>query len=144
MFALAQLSLMAGHSALLLFGLTVSACLTDPSWLHCPRDLHVVEIFAGVASIAAAAKAAGYQAVAFDKSRVPGLTDSLSSKASEDVTCEHGFLHAFSLVMRLQVGGLLWLAPDMFLLGLAECLQYKTLSSQRLLWRCKIQACASV
>ena len=93
------------------FGLTVAACLTDPVRLHGPRDLDVVEIFAGVASIAGAAKEAGYRAMAFDKSRVPGLTDSLSSEVSEDVSCEHGFLHAVSLVMRLRVGGLLWIAP---------------------------------
>ena len=93
------------------FDLTVAACLLDPVHLNCPRDLDVVEIFAGVASIVGAAKEAGYQAIAFDKSRVLGLTDSLSSKASEDVSCKHGFLHAVSLVMRLRVGGLLWLAP---------------------------------
>ena len=104
--------------ALQVFALSVAACLTYPAWLHCRRDLDVVEIFAGVASIVGAAMEAGYQSMAFDKSRVPGLTDSQSSKASEDVTCEHGLLGDALASWRVVVA-----RPGLFLLDVAECLQ---------------------
>ena len=98
-------------AALTLFGLTVLAVCADPDFVSRPRDLHVVEIFAGVGSVVLAARQAGLQAVAFDKSRVLGRTDDPEGPTCEDLTTRRGFLNAVGLVIRLRVGGLLWLAP---------------------------------
>ena len=65
-----------------LFGLTVLACLDLPAFQHA-RDLDVVELFAGVGSIAIAAGKCGHQAVAYNKHCVPGQTD----QASSNLTC---------------------------------------------------------
>ena len=59
-----------------LFGWTVSGVLQDVSLTACSRDLDVAEVFCGVGSIWLAGKTAGYNTVGFDKSRVPGITDS--------------------------------------------------------------------
>ena len=58
--------------SLLIFGLTVSSVLNRASD---QRDLDVVELWSGVAAIVAAAKAAGFTAMPFDKFRIKGATD---------------------------------------------------------------------
>ena len=69
-----------------LFGLTVLGVLQDESLIGCSRDLDVAEIFSGVGSIWLAGKAAGYNAVGFDRSRVRGVTDSYTDpSACEDI-----------------------------------------------------------
>ena len=95
-----------------LFGLTVVGVLQDVSLTACSRDLDVAEFFCGVGSIWLAGKTAGYNAVGFDKFRVPGVTDSVTDpSACEDILSPAGFLNAVRLVLRLKVRGLLWLAP---------------------------------
>ena len=96
--------------ARILFGLTVLGCLVNPAF-HGPRDLDVVELFAGVAAITRAARNAGYQAEAYDKNRVLGQTDDDTDSKCEDITTEKGFLRAVSLVMRIKMAGLLFMAP---------------------------------
>ena len=59
----------------LVHGLTVAAVLNIHEWMHLPRDLDCVEIFAGVGSIAAAAAEKGLHAAAYDKGRIPGVTE---------------------------------------------------------------------
>ena len=89
----------------LVHGLTVAAVLNSHEWMHLPRDLDCVEIFAGAGSIAAAAAEKGLRAATYDKARIPGVTDK-----TEDITTLQGFRGAIALVMRLASHGLLWLA----------------------------------
>jgi hypothetical protein len=94
-----------------IFDLTVDAVLSSPAWTQVPRDLACIEVFSGVGSVTSAALALGFAASSYDKNRVPGTTDSPQSPHSEDITTDVGFKNAVRLVMRLRVGGLLWLAP---------------------------------
>ena len=91
----------------LVHGLTVFAVLSSHEWVHLPRDLDCVEIFAGVGSIAAAAAEKGLRTAAYDKRRISGVTEH-----TEDITTLQGFRTAIALVLRLATHGLLWLAPD--------------------------------
>jgi len=93
--------------SLLVHGLTVPAVLNSDEWMHVPRDLDCVEIFAGVGSIAAAAAEKGLRSATYDKNRIPGVTEQ-----TEDITTLQGFRGAIALVLRLVSYGLLWLAPD--------------------------------
>ena len=93
--------------SLLVHGLTVAAVLNSDEWMHVPRDLDCVEIFAGVGSIAAAAAEKGLRSATYDKNRIPGVTEQ-----TEDITTLQGFRGAIALVLRLVSYGLLWLAPD--------------------------------
>ena len=90
----------------LVHGLTVAAVLNSHEWTHLPRDLDCVEIFAGVGSIAAAAAEKGLRAAAYDKGRIPGVTEE-----TEDILTLQGFRGAIALVLRLASHGLRWLAP---------------------------------
>lgn len=92
---------------LVLFGVhTVDSVLADSLLAALPRDLDVVELWSGVGTVVAAAKALGCSAVPFDKDRIPGKT-----QQTEDITSLTGFQLATSYVMRLRVGGLLHMAP---------------------------------
>ena len=97
-------------------GLTVAAVLDSHEWMHLPRDLDCVEIFAGVGSIAAAAAEKGLRSAAYDKGRIPGVTE-----GTEDITTLQGFRGAIALVLRLAAHGLLWLAPDCSSWGFMNC-----------------------
>ena len=86
--------------------------LQDVSLTACERDVDIAELFSGVGAIWQAGKTAGYNAVGFDKFRVPGVTDSLADPSlCEDMLSPAGFLNAVRLVLRLKERGLLWLAP---------------------------------
>ena len=100
----------------LVHGLTVAAVLNSHEWMHLPRDLDCVEIFAGVGSIAAAAAEKGLHAAAYDKGRIPGVTEE-----TEDILTLQGLRGAIALVMRLVSHGLLWLAPDCSSWGFLNC-----------------------
>ena len=81
-----------------MFGVTLSYALAF--FATVPRDIDVFEGFAGVGAIASAATAQGFAAVAFDKFRIPGVTEQ-----SEDLTTAEGFspLHEdLAVVMRLR------------------------------------------
>ena len=90
------------------FGYTVASALA--SFADVPRDLEVVELWAGVASVAGAAVAGGVPAASFDVRRQPGVTDAPGPE-SEDIITEPGFRNALRLVGRLRNRGLLWMAP---------------------------------
>jgi hypothetical protein len=94
-----------------IFDLTVDTVLSVPAWTQVPRDLAVIEVFSGVGSVTSAALVRGFAASSYDKNRLPGTTDCPLSPRCEDITTEVGFKNAVRLVMRLRVGGLLWLAP---------------------------------
>ena len=94
--------------SLLIFGLSVSAVLNSASDL---RDLDVVELWSGVAAIVAAAQAAGFTAMPFDKFRIKGVTDIDDPDTTEDILLEAGFRRALNLVLRVRPGGLVWMAP---------------------------------
>ena len=91
----------AQHCTVLLFGLTVAQVLTSPAWNQTPRDLQVVELWAGVGHVAAAAKEQGLRAATFEKDH-----DEL-----QNFLHQPGFMAAVALVMRLSPGGLLAMGP---------------------------------
>jgi hypothetical protein len=80
---------------------TVSSIVFDPELSRVPRDLDVVELWAGVRSVELAALAEGLQAESFDILQGQGY----------DITTQAGFAKALSLVMRLKPRGLLAMAP---------------------------------
>ena len=91
-----------------IMGMTITAALAfQPS----VRDLKVVELWSGVGAIVAAAEKYNYKTAAFDLNRLPGVTD-MPGEHCEDITMLKGFLKAISLVLRLEEGGFLALAPD--------------------------------
>ena len=94
--------------SLIIFGLTVAAVLDDASE---ERNLDVIELWSGVGAIVSAAIAAGRAAQGFDKYRIPGVTDTTDPNTTEDILLEAGFRKALELVMRVRVGGLVWMAP---------------------------------
>lgn len=79
---------------------SVSAIINDPA-LDGPRDLDVVELWAGVGAVAAAASARGLEARTFDICHGP----------DEDITTSSGFVKAVRLVLQLKKNGLLAMAP---------------------------------
>ena len=87
---------------LVLFGFTIADFLGD----LCARDHHVVELCSGVGSIIRAAHKKGLKAVPFDKFRCSGARE-----VSEDILTTDAFRAAVRYVLRLIVGGLLWMAP---------------------------------
>ncbi|CAL1141078.1 unnamed protein product [Cladocopium goreaui] len=91
-------------------GFTVANILADGKFQSLERDLDVVELFAGVASIHGAAQGAGVASAAYDIIRDPGRSDS-QGEDSEDFSCKQGFINAIKLVMRLRPKGLCFLAP---------------------------------
>ena len=93
------------------FGYTIAFILASPLFTALPRDLDIVEICSGVGAITQAGWDAELNAAPFDKFRINGITNIIGSPHNEDLTTEPGFLNAVKLVMRLRVGGLLWLAP---------------------------------
>ena len=70
-----------------------------------PRALECVELFAGVGAVAPAATELGFRGTTYDIKRIPGITD-----ISADLSVFEGFRTATTLVMRLTIGALLWLA----------------------------------
>ena len=97
---------------LVLFGFTIADFLDDP----CARDHHVVELWSGVESIVRAARKKGLTAAPFDKFRCSDVT-----KVSEDILTKDGFRAAVRYVLRLVVGGLLWMAPVCSSFGFLNC-----------------------
>ena len=98
--------------------------LDETKWSNSHRNLERVEIFAGVGAVAAAASELNLRAATYDKNRIPGSTE-----ATEDITSEHGFRTAVSLVMRLVPTGLLWIAPDCSSWGWMNASQCRRASS---------------
>ena len=68
------------------------------------RDVSVLEFWAGVGSVAGSAAERGLVSHAIEKDAAP-------HDAQFDLLSAIGFLHAVALVLRLKIGGLLWLAP---------------------------------
>ena len=85
--------------------MTVEHVLQSDEWAHFPRDLECVELFAGVGAVATAATELGLRSTTYDIKRIPGITET-----SEDITAPEGFRTATTLVVRLYIGALLWLA----------------------------------
>jgi hypothetical protein len=68
------------------------------------RDVSVLEFWAGVGSVAGSAAERGLVTHAIEKDAAP-------HDAEFDLLSAIGFLHAVALVLRLKIGGLLFLAP---------------------------------
>ena len=84
------------------FGITLLSALTDPQWLDPGLVLEVVEIFAGVAAVTAAASSRGFAATAIDI---------VFERKKHNLLERSGFLLALACVLALPPGGLLILAP---------------------------------
>ncbi len=97
-------------TTLVIFGISVHDVLQD-SQTDAPRDQDVLDLFCGAAAIHRAAVGLGLASTAFDKSRVPGVTDAPWAGCSEDLSSENGFKKALQLVKRLRPGGLLVMGP---------------------------------
>ena len=91
--------------ALMLFGIyAVTSVRENPLLSAVPRDLDVLELWSGAATVVPAARQFGLTAREFDKNR-GGM------EVEEDLSSHGGFHHALNLVLRLKPGGLLWMAP---------------------------------
>ena len=98
---------MLGVCSLIFYGLTVQDVLNNRTLTNLPRDLDVVELWSGKATVYHAARAQQFSAAQFDKNRLPGITDK-PGRRCEDLLRQDGFTNALRLVMRLRPGGLLW------------------------------------
>ena len=102
------------HS-LAFLGWTLQAALDLPA-ANKPRRRQVAELWCGVGSIWRAGARRGYEAIGYDKARIPGVTDS-PGPLSEDITTPSGFLNAIHVVLSLVPGGLLWQGTDCSSMG---------------------------
>ena len=102
------------HS-LAFLGWTLQAALDLPA-ANKPRRRQVAELWCGVGSIWRAGARRGYEAIGYDKARIPGVTDS-AGPLSEDITTPSGFLNAIHVVLSLVPGGLLWQGTDCSSMG---------------------------
>lgn len=85
---------MARACSLKVYSLGVADVLSDASWEPAHRDLDVLEVWSGVASVQRAALARGLKAEAFDYIHGP----------HQDLVTEVGFRNVLKLVMRLRSG----------------------------------------
>ena len=115
-------------SLVLVFGLSINAVLHSDI-ANVARDLDVVDGFCGEGAIHKCAAQQGFRAEAFDKFRVPGVTDSCFSHSCEDMTLEIGFQRVLRLVLRLRIGGLLTMG--------SPCSSFVQLNAKN----CKRKAC---
>jgi hypothetical protein len=97
----ASLVLAARSCAVVCFGFTVAAVLDSVQWKRTPRDLDLVEFWAGVGSVAAAGLDRGLKAETFEK----------NSSNQQNFFSLEGFMTAVTMIMRLRPGGLLGMAP---------------------------------
>lgn len=97
-------------TTLLIFGISVQDVLQD-SKPDVARDKDVLDLFCGAAAIHRAAVDLGLASTAFDKFRIPGITDTSRAGCTEDLTSKSGFMRALGMVKRLRAGGLLVMGP---------------------------------
>ena len=86
---------------LVIHGLTLPAVLTSAAWQPARRDLDVVEVWSGCASIVQAARRQGLRAEPFD----------LVNGPAQNILTAEGFAAAVRLAMRIRPGGLLAMGP---------------------------------
>ena len=86
----------------LVFGLSVQDVLNDSTTSEIERNLDVLDLFCGRAAIHCAAASQGLASVSFDKSRIPGTTDSGLADETEAMSTPEGFVRALPLVTRLR------------------------------------------
>ena len=90
-------------------GMSVDDVLRGPL-ADVERNIDIVEMFTHASSVYKAGAILGFSVSAFDKFRVPAVTD-VEGEASEDIVSRSGFLNAVRLIGKLRVGGLLTMAP---------------------------------
>lgn len=100
-------AVMVGTCSLVLFGFSVQDVLQSNALTSLPRNLDVLELWSGQATVCNAARNRGLAAEPFDKIRIPGKTDR-PGRECEDILHKDGFMKALKLVMRLKPRGLLW------------------------------------
>ena len=74
--------------------------LAEP-WLHCERDLDVLELFSGEGQLSSACQRQGFRTQAMDRENGP----------TQDLGNVTGLKWAIFYIMSLKTGGLLWLGP---------------------------------
>ena len=93
------------------FGWSLSTVLQLPQ-ARAPRTLQVVEVWSGVGAITGAATKQGIRSKGFDNKRRPGVAETEGKVLeTEDILTQAGFQAVVFLVLSIQEGGLLWLAP---------------------------------
>lgn len=97
-------------TTLVIFGISVQDVLQD-STPDVARNKDALDLFCGAAAIHRAAVDSGLASTAFDKFRVPGITDSGKAGLTEDLSSKSGFMRALELVKQLRRGGLLVMGP---------------------------------
>ena len=110
-------------TTLVIFGISVQHVLQD-SQTDVARDKDVLDLFCGAAAIHRAAVDLGLASTAFDKFRVPGITDTSQAGCTGDVSSKSGFMRALEMVKRLRPGGLLVMGPpcsSFVMLNAARC-----------------------
>ena len=80
-------------------------------WQHVERTCDVLEIWAGVGSVASAARKLSLSAREIELLRVPGTTDDPTNKETEDLMSEQGVANALEALMSVKVGGLVMMGP---------------------------------
>ena len=70
----------------------------------------MLELWTGVESIERTAIAAGCTGQGFDKYRIKGVTDTTDPDTTEVIMLEVGLRKALELVLRVRVGGFVWMA----------------------------------
>jgi hypothetical protein len=106
----AHMLLLARACSIVIHGFTVASILDSTQWRAQPRNLKVLELWAGVGSVAAAARLRGLTAATFEKTDSP----------LQDFRALEGFLTAVGLIMGLSEGGLLAMAPTCSSFGFAN------------------------
>ena len=106
----AALAALARACTLVIHGCTVAGILDSAQWDAQPRDLRVLELWAGVGNVAGAARMGGLEAATFE----------IQDGVEQDFFSVGGFLSAVGQIMRLSVGGLLAMAPTCSSFGFAN------------------------
>ena len=94
----------------LVFGLCISNVLRSDI-ATVARDLDVLDALCGAWVMHKSAAQQGFRTEAFDKFRIPGVTDLSSQCSTEDLTMEAGFQRVLRFVLRLRSRGLLTMGP---------------------------------
>jgi len=128
-------------TTLVIFGISVQDVLQD-STPDVARNKDALDLFCGAAAIHRAAVDSGLASTAFDKFRVPGITDSGRAGLTEDLSSKSGFMRALELVKQLRRGGLLVMGPPCSSFVVLNAKKLPTERPEQLPRRFEIPACS--
>ena len=90
-------------------GYTLASTLQ--TWGHVQRTCDVLEIWAGVGSIALAGRKLSMSTKEIELFRLPGVTDDPLSDKTEDLRCAEGVANTLAALMSVKEHGLVMMAP---------------------------------